>query len=390
MKGGSERTTTVPQIPPELQDLYRESSARLLQQQRDLPLSEFMQESGRFQTAPRAGQFQEAQNLSGQLYNQPAGTRMSQETAQRGVDVAGRVDPQFGLLRGAAADRAAINRADDTLRTFQQGITPLQNYASQVPGTFAEVRGQADPRIADLVGLSDRQVTGANIQQDPAFQAAIQAFESTIMPTIQNQAALSGLGRSTGLGQSLAAGQAQYLLPVIQDTLAREERGLERGLGARQFGIQTAADLGLQEAMARERGIQRGTDIGQFGLGTAAQLGLEGARFEESRIGRELDAVLQQALAGERGTERQQQALQFLSGTQASAGAQDLARQQQQFQQLFGLGESEQAYSQGARDRDTQEYLRRQALAEQSLFGPFGQIAPSAIGQQAVTSGGKK
>jgi hypothetical protein len=41
---------------------------------------------------------------------------------------------------------------------------------------------------------------------------------------------------------------------------------------------------------------------------------------------------------------------------------------------------------QGRADRQTQDYLRRQALAESALYAPFGQIAPSAIAQQASTS----
>jgi hypothetical protein len=296
--------------------------------------------------------------------------------------VAGRVDPRFNQLRGIGADRAAINRANE-----------VANVVREVPGTFAEVRNQANPAIADLIGMSDRQITGANIQQDPAYQAAIQAFESAIMPTIQNQAALSGLGRSTGLTQSLAAGQAQYLLPVIQETLAREERGLERGLGARQFGITTAADLGLQEAMARERGLER------YG-----QAGLTAAGFEESRIGRELDATLQAALAGERGTARQAEAMQFLSGQQMSAGQQDYQRalealyadersralqyqaNQDAANRYTQLGQLEQDYSQAALDRQTQEYLRRQALAEQALFLPYGGSS-SQIGQTSTSSG---
>jgi hypothetical protein len=371
----------------------------MLQLQRDLPLSEFMQESGRFQSAPRAGQFAQAEGLipAGQhiaasvpasrqaLNYTPTQTTAGVNTAGQAVGMAGRVDPRFNQLRGIGADRAAIERANQ-----------VANIVRQVPGTFAEVRNQANPAIADLIGMSDRQITGANIQQDPAYQAAIQAFESAIMPTIQNQAALSGLGRSTGLTQSLAAGQAQYLLPVIQETLAREERGLERGLGARQFGITTQADLGLQEAMARERGLER------YG-----QAGLAAANFEDTRIGRELEATLQSALAGERGTQRQQQAMQFLSGQQMTAGQQDYQRaleglyadersralqyqaNQDAANRYTQLGQLEQDYTQAALDRQTQEYMRRQALAEQALYTPFGQTG-STVGQQASTSGGKK
>lgn len=488
-KGGG-TTTTRNEIPAELSQLFQTGAGRIQELAGASPLTQFNTPMGRpmqtskgavigqggpegvFGTADRAPQFADAlQQIgqSGQIANQPlasrgvldarpAGTSNASAIAQNAQLQAENVPSGFSNLNSIAGqqvglqglENSAIDRAgalssavgqtpagfSNTLNQFQAGVDPLQQLAGTVPGQFGDVRAQANPGIADLISRSDQQITGEGIQQSPAFQAALDAFESTLMPTIQNSAQQAGLGRSTGLQQSLAAGQAQFMLPVIQEELARQERGLERGLGARQFGITTDAELGLQEALAQERGVGRATDIGQFGLATAADLGLQEAlgaerglqRFgqaeqfaagleadtgrqlaarQEAQIGRQLDATLQSALAGERGIERGQNAAQFRAGIEQAAGSQDLARaleglgadersralqfeqSQSSIPQRIQLGQLEQDFRQSIEDRRTQDFLRRQALAEQALFQPFGMIAPSAISQRASTSGKK-
>ena len=46
------------------------------------------------------------------------------------------------------------------------------------------------------------------------------------------------------------------------------------------------------------------------------------------------------------------------------------------------LGGVERGIDQAVADRITQDFLRRQALAEQGAFVPFGAFAPSAVGTQ--------
>lgn len=418
MGGGKGTTTTRSDIPPELRPLYQEGATHIRNAQRNNPISDYTNPgawSGAFQTASRAPQFGQAQTASqvGQqvahtplasrqgINQTPAQTLASVNTAQQAVGSAGNIPGQFAQLSPVARrnvglqslERAAVNRAGG-----------IQDVVRQTPETYGEVRSQADPRLADLVSYGDRQVTGANLQQDPAYQAAIQAFEAAQLPAIQNSAALSGLGRTTGLQQSIAAGQAQYLLPVIQDTLAREERGIDRGLGTRQFSTQMQADLGLQEAMAQERGLERYGQAGQFAAGLESDIGGRMGQRAENRIGREMEALMQQGLAGERGIGRTQDAMRFLSGQQQFAGQQDLSRaleglysdersrglqyqsQQDAYANLMNLGQSEQDYAQGGLDRQTQDFLRRQGLSETALYGPFGQIAPSSIAQQSASS----
>ena len=522
-RGGS--TTVRNDIPAELSPLFQTGAANIQALQGLLPLTDFTG-TGAFGSADRAGQFgvaedqiRRSQSIAGQavpsrflLDQRPAGTTRASNVAQAAQRAAGHVPGEFRMLHPVAQRQvglqgleqdalrragtipgvvgqtpgqfgdtlATFNRGIDplqaearqvpgqfqnTLNTFQQGIDPLQALAGTVSGQFGDTRNTANIGIQDLIGQADRQITGEGLMESPALQAAIQAFETSIMPTIQNQAALSGLGRTTGLPQSLAAAQAQFMLPVIQGELARQERGLERGLGARQFGISTAADLGLQEALAeergtqratdigrfglateadlglqdalaRERGIQRGVDVGQFGLATAADLGLQEAlaaergiqrrgtaeQFaagiaadigsqlagrQENQINRELAALGQIGAANERGLQRNQAASQFLAGIEQASGQQDLMRalesigadersralafeqSQAAIPQLMQLGASEQSFLQGIEDRQTQDFLRRQALAEQALFQPFGMIAPSAIGQRSTNSGKK-
>lgn len=177
-----------------------------------------------------------------------------------------------------------------------QRAAPVQPFLEarpqRVPGLSAlQERGLGE--IPGLFELASRRVTGEGLPQSASFQAAQRAFTTAIEPRIQNQAALAGLGRSTALTNALAQAEAQYLAPLIEAELAREERGLEREAQLRTAGI---------EAALRGGGLERGV--------------------EQER---------------------------------SAAEQQDL--------------------------------LRRQALAEQALFMPFGQLAPSSIGQVSTTRG---
>lgn len=58
-----------------------------------------------------------------------------------------------------------------------------------------------------------------------------------------------------------------------------------------------------------------------------------------------------------------------------------------QIQGLTGLGGTARGIEQGANEAEQQDFLRRQALAEQGLYQPLGQIVPSTIGQTSATRG---
>ena len=85
---------------------------------------------------------------------------------------------------------------------------------------------------------------------------------------------------------------------------------------------------------------------------------------------------------------------QYLQPLIESEFAREQAGNQQEAQllqaQIQGLGQAgalERGIQQAGAESEQQDFLRRQALAETGLFGPAGQLLPSAIGQQSTTRG---
>ena len=76
--------------------------------------------------------------------------------------------------------------------------------------------------------IAGERPTGRNLGSDPALAEGRAQFELGIKPMLENQAALAGVGRGTGVMNAMAAGQGAYLLPMIQDALGREERSIDR------------------------------------------------------------------------------------------------------------------------------------------------------------------
>jgi len=196
-----------------------------------------------------------------------------------------------------------------------------------------------------LPGISRRQVKGEGIADDPAIAAANEQFKALMQPIIENQAALSGIGRSTALGNATAAQQAITTLPMVQDALGREERSLDRQIGAEES---RAGILG----------------------------GLESAR--QSALGERVGAL-------ERGG--QQQAAQTSDLVNTYLGMEDRAQQRKRdaLEASMGVGGVYHDYEQKTQDAQYEDYLRRAALWEQALGAPFG-LLPSTIGSRATTS----
>lgn len=65
------------------------------------------------------------------------------------------------------------------------------------------------------VGIED-------ITKSPGFYESKRAFESQIIPRIENTLALQGLNRSQALPNALAQAESEYMLPVVQDELSRQ------------------------------------------------------------------------------------------------------------------------------------------------------------------------
>lgn len=205
----------------------------------------------------------------------------SQRTSQQG-DIPQELKP----LYRDTADRV----------TALQGQAPLSPFLAPAPMKVAPIatrEKQGLERIGALPELGKRRVTGESLKDSPSLKAAEEAYRVAVQPTVENTAAVSGLGRSTALTNALASSKAQYMMPTIEAELAREERGIGR-----------EADLTLQEiqALLAGGGLERGIE-------------------------------------------------------QAGYGA------------------------------EQEDFIRRQNLAEQALYKPFGDLVPSSIGQVSRTSG---
>ena len=89
--------------------------------------------------------------------------------------------------------------------TFGEGVTP----------------GGAPLRYRDIM-----RARGEGLESSPSIKAARQSFEAGAVPRLKNEYALSGLGYSTALPRAIAGAEAQYMLPVIQSELDREQTGI--------------------------------------------------------------------------------------------------------------------------------------------------------------------
>ena len=145
---------------------------------------------------------------------------------------------------------------------------------------------------------------GNQIANNPAVTAAINDFNLNAAPTIENQMALSGLGRTSATANALARAQASMLTPLYQQSL-----NLADAAAARQ-----AAAVQSQAAML---------------LG-----------YGQDQTNR-LDNAIQQSLAA---------------------------------------GQDERAIRQQYGDAAYNDFMRRQALSEESTYGPFGQTVGSQFG----------
>ena len=70
-------------------------------------------------------------------------------------------------------------------------------------------------------------------------------------------------------------------------------------------------------------------------------------------------------------------------------GGMETARRQGAIQTAMGVGDVQRQIEQERRDAPYEDFIRRASLGENMLTGPFGGLAPSTIGSQVTSSGGK-
>ena len=91
----------------------------------------------------------------------------------------------------------------------------------------------------------------------------------------------------------------------------------------------------------------------------------------------------------ERGLDRDLQS--YLSAGQGfqGLGAQETSRRTGALDRAMGIGDTQRGIEQERRDAPHEDFIRRAALGESMLTGPFGGLVPSTIGSSVRSSGGK-
>lgn len=227
----------------------------------------------------------------------------------------------------------------------------------QMLGADETYTGMTDPGRTALEGRANnaygmgqvnaaRRIDGQTIANDPAVAAANETFQQAMAPMIQNQAALSGLGRSTAMTNAMSAQQAQTMLPLVQEAMAREERGLQGETGAAFQAGQGYAGLGRDVT-------------GRQGMGASGLMNLANMQGQ-----------------------RQSNAAQMYSGLQGQQHGQNM----DQINQAMGAGQYGRGMQQEGLDAAYNDWLRRAGMFEDATQGPLNAIA-GVIGS---TAEGKK
>jgi len=142
---------------------------------------------------------------------------------------------------------------------------------------------------------------------NPYSQAARDYFNTFMMPKIQNQMGLAGLGKSSSLANAMSMGETEFMLPIFQDYLNQQQQERNRMAG--------------------------------------------------------------------------------LVPSMTALGAQDFQRQNQTLANALQTGQTMREVAQQPLSAQYQDLLRRQALAEEAEFVPYGTFIPSTFGQNVMSFG---
>ena len=251
-------------------------------------------------------------------------------------------------LFGAGGDK--LNQGASMFGRLGAGGSGYLDRAMSMAGRYGG--GQLPSQFKDAQSLTDqlrtvagRQVTGANIDSDPALRASRRNFALSTLPNIQNQAAAMGLGRSNTAQNAMGLAAASADVPMINAALAREEAGIGREMGALQNAIQQRMGAGTAALGAND---------------AATRAMLSGAGQEASQL-----AGAGQGLAGIGSQEFQNMLGAVGSNAQVGSGMRDIR------QQML--------------DAPYEEQQRLYAEALNSMYGPLGMLG-SLIGSSSTSS----
>ena len=261
-----------------------------------------------------------------------------------------------GAMNLGGAGSGYMNQSNDYLKQLAGGGSGYFDKAiSAAGGALGPNQGfnKASDLMGQLQGVSRQQVTGKNLASDPALAAARKNFTQNMMPGIQNQTALMGLGRSNTAQNAMSLARSNAEIPFIQDALSREGQGIDRQMNALGTGVQTAMGQG---------GAQQ---QGQLSQRENQLRSLMGAGSQEANN-------LSTAAAGSAGL-----------GQQAFGNAANASNQQWQ------MGQEARGNTQQRLDAPYNEQQRLWSEALNSMYGPLSMLG-GQMGSTATSSGGGK
>jgi hypothetical protein len=259
--------------------------------------------------------------------------------------VGGAVNPMMQSAFGAAGASTGPN-------AFQYG-------AERYAGTGSAMSSPEQDALAQLAYF-----TSGQLGQAPATLAAQDAFASYMIPEIEQSLALAGLGRSGAVGESIARGEKEALVPFL--TAEMENRLRATGMTSDIGAAQKARELQASQVMS---GI--GANVGQQALQGAsiqAQLGTAAGQ-------QQLQAAQQAAQIGQWQTDQGQELLaQARTDAAAALEAAGMSRE-------IAAQQAEAAY---------QDFLRQQNLSSSASISPVSSILPAMLGtkQSGMPGGG--
>jgi len=214
-----------------------------------------------------------------------------------------------------------------------QSLQGVMNYSTQdrpgSPGVVgAGPSGGFTIQGSPGVQAAYQTPTGQSLAQDPSLKAAVDAFNQYQRPTIENQMELAGLGRSNAAGNATSLALGQQLAPFMESAFGREESAINRGSQATENELNRRQALDINQSNANLATIPYLMNMGQ------------------DQYGRQLGQI--------------------------NAASQ--------------FGGLQQGVEQAGNDAAYQDFLRRQGLAEQGTYAPFGATIPSAFGSNSITS----
>lgn len=288
---------------------------------------------------------------------------------------------QPSQLLSAESQMGTTDSPGPTTQTFTPTST---NYMAPTAPTYSMPSGssgQYQSLLQQAMGAFQPYLTPQYNDQGltPYMQAAIQNYELNILPAIQNQYALIGLGSSPAMAEGVAAGYYSMLPQALQlqqqaQIAAAQGAGTLAGIDTQRYGIDQSTALGYAGLDVQRYGIDQNTNLGYAGLDTQ-RYGIDQQSAAQAAM-RELQAQ-QIALQGELGY-----------GSLANQASQNELMQRQLALQAYGLaGQLQQNQYQMELDAYYNEMMRLQNLGIFALSGGFG--AP--VGNQTTqsSSGGK-